>query len=90
MNKQEIINTISKGAKGLFVLSVQYQEKDGLNQGSRLVEPYSMRDVGTDKEAFFAFDIAKGGMRRFTIDRILKVEITTNKFKPRNGWVVEF
>lgn len=90
MNKNEILNTIKQGARGLFILSVEYQEKDGSNEGDRLVEPYSMRDIGTDKEAFFAFDIAKDGIRRFSIDRILKVEITDNKFTPRNGWAVEF
>lgn len=90
MNKQEIINTISEGARQLFVLSIEYQEKDGSNEGDRLVEPYSMRDIGTPKEAFFAFDIVKGGIRRFSTDRIIKVEITANKFTPRNGWAVEF
>lgn len=90
MSKQEIMDTISEGARGLFVLLIEYQERDGSNEGSRLVEPYSMRDIGTDKEAFFGFDIAKDGIRRFFINRILKVEITTEKFNPRNGWAVEF
>jgi predicted DNA-binding transcriptional regulator YafY len=49
-----------------------------------------MRDTGTDKEAFFGFDITKDGIRRFSIDRILRVEITNRKFVPRNGWAVEF
>lgn len=90
MTKNEILNTITEGAKNLFVLSIEYQEKDGSNDGDRLVEPYSMRDIGTEKEAFFAFDIAKDGIRRFSIDRILNVEITSQKFSPRNGWTVEF
>jgi len=90
MNKQEILNTITEGAKGLFVLSIEYLEKDGSNEGNRLVEPYSLRDIGTDKEAFFAFDIIKDGIRRFSTGRILKVEITSNKFTPRNNWAVEF
>ena len=90
MNTQDIKNKISEGAKNLRVLSIEYLEKDGTNEGSRLVEPYSMRDVGTEKEAFFGFDITKGGIRRFTVDRILKVEITSQTFTPRNGWDVEF
>lgn len=90
MDKQKILNTIAEGARSLFVLSIEYQEKDGSNEGHRLVEPYSIRDVDTDKEAFFAFDIAKDGIRRFSTDRILKVEITDQKFSPRNGWPVEF
>lgn len=90
MTKQEIINSITEGARSLSILSIEYQEKDDSNEEDRPVEPYSMRDIGTDKEALFAFDIAKDGIRRFLIDRILKVEITTNKFTPRNGWTVEF
>lgn len=90
MNKQDILNTIIQGARGLFVLSVEYEEKDGSNEGCRLVEPYSLRDVGSEKEAFFAYDIKKEGIRRFATDRIIKVEITDQKFTPRNNWVVEF
>lgn len=90
MTKKEIINTISQGAKGLFVLLIEYNEKDGSNEGDRLIEPYSMRDMGTNKEAFFGFDIAKEGIRRFAVDRIVKVEITNQTFAPRNGWTVEF
>jgi len=90
MTKHEIINKITEGARELSVLSIEYREKDETNEGSRLVEPYSMRDVGTEKEAFFAFDLAKDGIRRFTLNRILNVEITNQKFTARNGWVVEF
>ena len=90
MNKQEILNTITEGARGLHVLSIEYQEKDGSNEGNRLVEPYSLRDIGTEKEGFFAFDIQKNGIRRFTVDRIQSVVITSQSFTPRNNWVVEF
>lgn len=90
MNKQEILNIIKEGAKSLCILSMEYLEKDGTNEGVRLVEPYSIRDLNTEKEAFFAFDLNKDGIRRFSTDRILRVEITPNKFIPRNGWTVEF
>lgn len=90
MNKQEIKNKITEGAQARRVLSIEYLEKDNSNEGPRLVEPYSMRDVGTEKEAFFGFDIAKDGIRRFTVDRILNVEITDQTFTPRNEWEVEF
>ena len=90
MNKQDILNTITQGAKELKILSIVYLENDGSNEGSRLVEPYSLRDTGTDKEGFFAFDIAKNGIRRFTVDRIQSVVITSQSFIPRNNWVVEF
>jgi predicted DNA-binding transcriptional regulator YafY len=90
MNKHDVLNKITKGAKGLNILSIEYLEKDGTNEGPRLVEPYSMRDTGTEKEAFFGFDIAKDGIRRFTVERIQNVEITDERFTPRNGWAVEF
>ena len=90
MTKQDIINKITEGGQGRKVLSIEYLEKDNSNEGPRLVEPYSMRDVGTDKEAFFGFDIVKDGIRRFTVDRILNVVITDQSFVPRNKWEVEF
>ncbi len=90
MSKEENLKKITEGARNLKVLSIEYHEKDGSNEGRRFVEPYSMRDVGTEKEAFFGFDIAKDGIRRFTVDRILDVQITDKIFTPRNGWVVEF
>jgi predicted DNA-binding transcriptional regulator YafY len=90
MNKQDILNTITHGAKELKILAIIYFEKDGSNEGTRLVEPYSLRDVGTDKEAFFAFDIQKKGIRRFTTNRIESVTITNQIFTPRNNWTVEF
>lgn len=90
MNKQDILDTIKKGAQGLYILSIEYIEKDGSNEGDRLVEPYSLRDLGTEKEAFFAFDITKDGIRRFSLNRIIKVGITDQKFTPRNNWPVEF
>lgn len=90
MSKEENVKKITEGARNLKVLSIEYHEKDGTSEGPRLVEPYSMRDIGTDKEAFFGFDIAKDGIRRFTADRIIFVEITNQTFIPRNGWTVEF
>ena len=90
MNKQEIINNITDGAQNLNILSIEYFEKDGTNEGFRSVEPYSIRDLGTEKEAFFGYDIEKNGIRRFTVSRILKVKITNQKFIPRNSWEVEF
>ncbi len=90
MNTQDNINKITEGARARKVLSIEYLEMDNSNEGPRLVEPYSMRDVGTDKEAFFGFDIAKAGIRRFKVDKILNVEITNQIFTPRNGWAIEF
>jgi hypothetical protein len=61
MNKHDILNKITIGAKGLNILSIEYLEKDGTNEGPRLVEPYSMRDTGTEKEAFLVLISRKTG-----------------------------
>ena len=90
MINQEKINIITNGGKERKLLSIIYEEKDGTNEGEKLVEPYSIRDTGTEKEALFAFDINKGGIRRFIINRILNVAVTNQNFSPRNGWEVEF
>lgn len=90
MNIYEIKKTIIEGAKDRKVLSLVYLEKDGTNDGPRFVEPYSMRDAGTGKEGFFAFDLQKDGIRRFTLSRIISVEVTSKTYSPRNGWSVEF
>jgi predicted DNA-binding transcriptional regulator YafY len=90
MKKNEILETISQAGKSHKVLLIEYRERDGSNDGDRLVEPYSMRDLNSVKEAFFGFDIAKNGIRRFSTERIVRAEITNEVFSPRNGWAVEF
>jgi predicted DNA-binding transcriptional regulator YafY len=75
MKKNEILETISQAGKSHKVLLIEYRERDGSNDGDRLVEPYSMRDLNSVKEAFFGFDIAKNGIRRFSTERIVRAEM---------------
>lgn len=76
------IGTIKTAAAQHSVLRVLYQEKDGTVEGWRRVEPYSFsKDDG--ELGLFAWDIEKNGIRRFTLDRIIEVEITDEKFIPR-------
>jgi len=81
MNYQ-ILETIKQAAKMRKILSIIYIEKDGTNEGWRHIEPYSFsRDEG--EQGFFAWDILKGGIRRFNLDRITQIEITEQIYTPR-------
>lgn len=77
-----IIDTIKQSARDRKVLKIIYREKDGTSEGWRYVEPYSFsHDHGED--GFFAWDISKGGIRRFSIDRINDAQITDETYNPR-------
>lgn len=79
---QSIIDTIKQAAAGEKVLKVIYLEKDGTSEGWRYIEPYSFsHDHGED--GLFAWDIAKAGIRRFSIDRIENAEVTETNYHPR-------
>jgi predicted DNA-binding transcriptional regulator YafY len=81
MNYQ-IIETIKQAARAHLVLRIIYTNKDGTSEGWRQVEPYSFSGDDGEK-GLFAWDRTKGGIRRFTIDRINQAEITTESFIPR-------
>ena len=81
MNEQ-ILEIIRQAGRTKTVLRILYTEKDGTNEGWRNVEPYSFRGE-RESEALFAWDIAKDGIRRFTLNRINQAEITSAYFAPR-------
>lgn len=81
MNYQ-ILETIKQASRAKTVLRIIYTEKDGTSEGWRYVEPYSFRGEG-ESEALFAWDRTKDGIRRFTLNRINEVEITTEHFTQR-------
>ena len=65
-----------------MVLRIIYIEKDGTSEGWRYIEPYSFsNDDGED--GLFAWDVSKGGIRRFSLDRISQTEITDQNYNPR-------
>jgi predicted DNA-binding transcriptional regulator YafY len=77
-----IIETIKQAAREKKVLKIIYCEKDGTSEGWRYVEPYSFsHDDG--KVGFFAWDVSKGGIRRFSIDRINDIQVTNETYNPR-------
>jgi predicted DNA-binding transcriptional regulator YafY len=78
------IETIKQAARERKVLKIIYREKDGTSEGWRYVEPYSFsHDHGED--GLFAWDINKGGIRRFSIGRINDAQITDESYNPRYG-----
>lgn len=79
---QNIVETIKQAANKRKILKIIYLEKDGSSEGWRYIEPYSFsHDHGED--GLFAWDINKGGIRRFSIDRISDVEITQDNYLDR-------
>lgn len=79
---QLIIDTIKQAARAKKVLRIIYVEKDGTSEGWRYVEPYSFsKDEG--EQGLFAWDVSKGGIRRFSLDRITQAEITEQNYTPR-------
>lgn len=79
---QVIIDTIKQAARERKVLRIVYLEKDGSNEGWREVEPYSFsHDNGED--GFFAWDVSKNGIRRFSVDRINNAELSDENYQPR-------
>ena len=64
------------------------REEDGSIE-PRVVEPYSFRNKGKDRNLlFFAWDPRKNGIRGFRVDRIQSVTELEETFQPR--FPVEF
>ena len=79
---QYIIDTIKQAARARKVLRIIYIEKNGTSEGWRYVEPYSFsKDEG--ELGLFAWDISKGGIRRFSLERITQAVITEQTYAQR-------
>lgn len=77
-----ILETIKQAGRIRTVIRIIYTEKDGTSEGWRHIEPYSFRGEG-EREALFAWDKTKDGIRRFTLSRINQAELTSDNFIPR-------
>lgn len=78
----QILETIKQAARAKGVLRIIYIEKDDTSEGWRYVEPYSFsKDEG--EQGLFAWDTSKGGIRRFSLERITQAEITEQTYTPR-------
>lgn len=82
MNIKEIIHSAGLNRHTIIITA---SEKDGSIE-TREAEPYSYRVKG-GSEKFFCYDIAKNGLRNFSVSNIISVEETQNTFVPR--WDVE-
>jgi len=78
----QILEIIKQAARARKVLRIIYIEKDNTSEGWRYIEPYSFsKDEG--EQGLFAWDISKGGIRRFSLGRITQAEITEQTYAPR-------
>jgi len=82
MNIKQIIHS---AGLNLHTIIITAREKDASVE-TREAEPYSYRMKGGE-EKFFCYDIAKDGLRNFSVSNIISVEETQNMFSPR--WDVE-
>lgn len=80
---------ITQAAKALHTVILTYTDVKG-STSTREVEPYSWRPGGKSAPAavrFFAWDIGKGEIRGFRMDRVAQAQVTERTYVPR--WVVE-
>lgn len=76
---------ISSAGRSRHTVILTAREDDGTIE-TREAEPYSFRVRG-GRSLFFAYDVAKGGIRSFAVENILDVKETSHTFAPR--WPVE-
>lgn len=76
---------IAEAARNLRTVILTYVDEKG-ETTTREVEPYSYRP-GKETARFMAFDIEKGQIRGFRLDRIVTAAVTENTYTPR--WAVE-
>jgi predicted DNA-binding transcriptional regulator YafY len=77
-----VISTIKQAARQRLVLRIIYLEKDGTSEGWRYIEPYSFSHDDSET-GLFAWDQQKEGIRRFSLVRISKIEISDKSYTAR-------
>jgi len=83
MNEDIILKTIKQAAHEKKILKILYREKkSGIIDGWRYVEPYSL-SCDDGENGFFAWDINKNGIRRFSLERIVELIIIDSTYFPR-------
>lgn len=85
-NTMDITDAIRIAGRNRKLIWIEAKEEDGSVE-PRKVEPYSFRVKGGNL-LFYGWDITKNEIRSFRVDRILKVQILDEDFKPR--YTVEF
>lgn len=77
---------IALAAHALKTVIITYVDEKG-ETTTREVEPYSYRPGKDGSLRFFAYDISKGFIRGFRMDRLASATVTENSYTPR--WAVE-
>ncbi|MDD5606794.1 MAG: hypothetical protein PHN37_02965 [Candidatus Pacebacteria bacterium] len=103
---QKIIDLIAQAGRKRETIEIYYPKTDNNPEGWREVEPYYLStDIGEEGEhliygqdrispghIFNAYTISNKDKHygSFIITKIKVVRLTGRKFRPRNGWQVEF
>lgn len=77
-----VVNTIHEAGRSRKLLYIEAVEEDGSVE-PREVEPYSFRTTKEGNTLFYGWDVAKGSIRSFRLERIRSVRITNKSFNPR-------
>ena len=77
---------IQQAARALHTVIINYTDVKG-QASTRECEPYSFRPGKEGSIRFFGFDLGKGEIRGFRMDRLSFAQVTDRTFVPR--WVVE-
>jgi predicted DNA-binding transcriptional regulator YafY len=72
-----VVDNIRKAAEQKVTLNIQYMDAKNI-VSYRETEPYEIKDG-----AYFGYDVEKGGIRKFLLQRISSAEPTKNPFVPR-------
>ncbi len=78
----DVARRISKAISQRKLIELDYYKENEDELTSRTVEPYALTN-GREGWYVASFDPARDGVRHFRLDRIKKVSITGQKFKPR-------
>jgi proteasome accessory factor BC len=78
----DVARRISKAIAQRKLIELEYYKENEDELTSRTVEPYALTN-GREGWYVASFDPARDGVRHFRLDRIKKVSITGQKFKPR-------
>ena len=81
---KDLARTVSKAITGRKMLELEYYKANEDELTSRRVEPYALVN-GREGWYVAAYDPDREDVRHFRLDRIKTAEVTSEKFKPREG-----
>jgi predicted DNA-binding transcriptional regulator YafY len=78
----DVARTISKAITGRRLIELEYYKENEDEISPRRVEPYYLTN-GREGWYVVSFDPSREGVRHFRLDRIKRVTVTDERFKPR-------